>query len=242
MSEYLDPDQLQTLQRLLKTFFALPYSTDLDGKDAETLLKIAKGIGGGKKSKRKELFDIVCRDCGYSVKTLRKKKTATRVDLQEQRFCDTEGLNELRRQGTDTPENQGELLLRYMHNRIVGEMDRRSIEEARSLILLKDWDADRKNFNFAYWEEDFLGYVDQLWSRHQAGEIEWVQHGAGIHGRDRLRQDDKGNNVRLIRMHAKHNQIFTDHDIPKDSHRFDFRVEPLDWGELAEIIDTHKSS
>jgi hypothetical protein len=236
VSDYLKSEQLSKLQELLRTFFSLPYSTDLDGKDAETLLKIAKGLNGGENSKRKELFDIVHTQCGYSVKTLRKKKTARRVDLQEQRFCDTIGLAALRVDGKDSPENQGALLLRYMHDRIRGEMEKRKVKEAKSLILLKDWDKERETFNFSYWEEDFIGYIDELRNRNQAGEIEWIMHGAGIHGRDRCRQDEKGNNVRLIRMHAKHNQIFTDHDIPFDAHRFEFKVKRISWEKLPELL------
>ena len=33
---YLSAEQVESLGALLKTFFSLPYSTDLDGKDAET--------------------------------------------------------------------------------------------------------------------------------------------------------------------------------------------------------------
>ena len=47
---YLSADQVQELGKLLKTFFALPYSTDLDGKDAETLIRIVKGATGARSS------------------------------------------------------------------------------------------------------------------------------------------------------------------------------------------------
>jgi hypothetical protein len=39
---YLDADELKLLGRLLRTFFSLPYSTDLDGKDAEALMRLVK--------------------------------------------------------------------------------------------------------------------------------------------------------------------------------------------------------
>src|SRR6266581_2518171 len=182
MSDYLSQPQLAHLKRLLVAFFSLPYSTDLDGKDAETLLKIAKGLDGSEKSKRKELFDIVYERIGYSVKTLRKKKTCVRVDMQE---------------------------------RIDSAMKKRKVRAAGSLVLLKDWDKSRENYSFIYWEEDFRKFIHTLVKRDKKGEIEWVLHRAGLHGRDKLRKDPEGKSVRLIRVHFKHNQIFTDHDIPK---------------------------
>ena len=77
---YLTAPQVQELGLLLRTFFALPYTCDLDGKDAETLIRLVKGASGPR-SKRKELFDIIDGDCGYSVKTLFKKPASIRVDL-----------------------------------------------------------------------------------------------------------------------------------------------------------------
>src|SRR6266581_4400571 len=215
MSDYLSQPQLAHLKRLLVAFFSLPYSTDLDGKDAETLLKIAKGLDGSEKSKRKELFDIVYERIGYSVKTLRKKKTCVRVDLQEQRFCDVKKLQEMRLSGQATPGKQGALLLGYMQERIDSAMKKRKVRAARSLVLLKDWDKSRENYSFIYWEEDFRKFIHTLVKRDKKGEIEWVLHRAGLHGRDKLRKDPEGKSVRLIRVHFKHNQIFTDHDIPK---------------------------
>lgn len=232
---YLDPGQVKQLGRLLKTFFTLPYSTDLDGKDAETLLRLVKGSNEAV-SKRKELFDIVSGTTGYSVKTLQKSPRAVRVDLQEQRFCDVKVLQSLAAgKGNDIA--QGNVILSYMRARITDEMEKRKVDEARSLILLKSWDDRRESFEFRYWEEDFLGYIDNLWNRNDAGEIEWVILNAGIHARDRLRQDARGKNVRLLRMHHKHNQIFTDHDIPKDADTIKFRTRPLSWNKLAALLD-----
>ena len=45
---YLSSQQLGELGRLLHTFFALPYSTDLDGKDAETLIRIPESVTSNK--------------------------------------------------------------------------------------------------------------------------------------------------------------------------------------------------
>jgi hypothetical protein len=210
---YLNGAQVAELKKLLRAFFTLPYSTDLDGKDAETLIRIVKDAKGPR-SKRKELFDIIDGDVGYSVKTLRKARTAVRVDLQEQRFCDVNEVRAMMVNGAGGNEEQGKILLSYMRKRITDQMKARNIKTARSLILLKDWNTARTNFSFRYWEEDFLDYIDQLWDRNEKGEIEWVLQAAGIHARDRLRQDEKGKNIRLLRMHHKHNQIFTDHDIP----------------------------
>jgi hypothetical protein len=233
---YLNDYQISQLGKLLKTFFTLPYSTDLDGKDAETLIRIVKGSNEAI-SKRKELFDIVSGDKGYSVKTLRKSPRAARVDLQEQRFCDVKVLQSLAAgEGNDIA--QGNVILSYMRARIIDEMERRQINEARSLILLKWWDDRRENFEFRYWEEDFLGYIDDLWNRNNAGEIEWVILAAGVHARDRNRQDLSGKNVRLLRMHHKHNQIFTDHDIPADADVIKFKTKPLTWKGLTALIGT----
>jgi hypothetical protein len=231
---YLTEEEVARLTELLQTFFSLPYSTDLSGKDAETLLRIVKGENG-RRSRRKELFDIVVGPVGYSVKTLRKRETAARVDIQEQRFCDVEEVRRLRQLAERDPGREGELLLRYMRDRVRGEMERMQLTAAKSLILLKDWNAGRTDFAFRYWEEDLLGYVETLSRRHEAGEIEWVAQGAGIHGRDRLRQDGE-RNVRLIRMHYKHNQIFTDHDIPEDAVVLRFGVQPMSWAQLSEIV------
>ncbi|MEB6641390.1 hypothetical protein ACTG1L_09250 [Aeromonas hydrophila] len=225
---YLSNEQEQHLAQLLRTFFAIPYSTDLDGKDVETLLKIVKK-SKGRSSKRKELFDIVDGKIGYSVKTLKKTPQSVRVDLQEQRFCDPIDAN-------SPPHDQGEILLSYMVRRIKEQMQNRSVEIAKSLILLKHWNTARTSFFFKYWEEDFLGYIEELWSRHKAGEIEWVKQDSGLHGRDLNRQDDKGNNVRLIRMHYKHNQIFTDHDIPDDANIIEFESKPLTWEQVVDAI------
>lgn len=232
---YLKPDQVTQFGRLLKTFFTLPYSTDLDGKDAETLLRLVKGSNEAV-SKRKELFDIVSGSIGYSVKTLRKSPRSIRVDLQEQRFCDVKILQSLAAgKGNDIA--QGNAILSYMRARIIDEMEKRDVDEARSLILLKWWDENREDFYFRYWEEDFLGYVDDLWNRNNAVEIEWVMLNAGIHARDRNRQDAHGKNVRLLRMHHKHNQIFTDHDIPPDADIIQFKAQPLTWERLATLIN-----
>ncbi|WP_423208656.1 hypothetical protein [Paracoccus yeei] len=231
---YLDPPQIVELGKLLKTFFTLPYSTDLDGKDCETLLRIIKGSNESV-SKRKELFDIVSGGTGYSVKTLRKSPNATRVDLQEQRFCDVEVLQGLA-EGEGNDVAQGKVILSYMRSRIIEEMERRSVASARSLILLKWWDARRENFSFRYWEEDFLGYIDDLWARNEKGEVEWVILPAGVHARDKCRQDATGKNVRLLRMHHKHNQIFTDHDILSDADTITFSAKPLTWQKLSILL------
>lgn len=236
MSAYLNRSQLTLLKRLLKAFFSLPYSTDLDGKDAETLLKIAKGLKGSEKSKRKELFDIIFGEVGYSVKTLRKRKTCVRVDLQEQRFCDVKALQAMHSSGQATAEKQGALLLGYMKDRIDAEIKKRAVTGARSLVLLKDWDKSRENYSFIYWEEDFRDFVQTLVNRNKKGEIEWVLQGAGLHGRDKLRKDVEGKSIRLIRVHFKHNQIFTDHDIPKNAHRFDISAKRRDWEEIVRLL------
>lgn len=242
---YLDATQFEELGRLLKTFFTLPYSTDLDGKDAETLLRIVKGAVGPR-SKRKELFDIIDGDVGYSVKTLKKTPKSVRVDLQEQRFCDVEEVRKMRAGGGESADKQGAILLTYMSDRIKEQMNARGIRVAKSLILLKHWDKSRRAFSFMYWEEDFLGYVDDLISRNARGEIEWVVQDAGLHARDKKRQVERTDsatkavykeNVRLLRMHYKHNQIFTDHDIPADAMRFNFRVTPLTWEALGSLLE-----
>ena len=247
---YLSKSQVVELGRLLRTFFALPYSTDLDGKDAETLIRMVKGINGPR-SKRKELFDIIDGDVGYSVKTLRKSPTSTRVDLQEQRFCDVEEVRSMRL-GAGKKNNgaaQGRILLKYMHDRISEQMKVRGITTAKSLILLKHWDKARTKFSFLYWEEDFLGFVDNLRRRDAAGEVEWIVQEAGLHARDllrpatrRVRADADVDNTRLIRMHYKHNQIFTDHDIPAAAQRIDFAVRTFDWTEIAEMIEARLAS
>jgi len=231
---YLSPDQVIQLGQLLKTFFTLPYSTDLDGKDAETLIRIVKG-SNEVISKRKELFDIVSGNKGYSVKTLRKSPRSVRVDLQEQRFCDVKVLQSLA-EGKGNDVAQGNVILSYMRAKILDEMNRREVDEARSLILLKWWDKRRSDFEFRYWEEDFLGYIDNLWTRNNNNEIEWVILGAGVHARDKKRQDANGKNIRLLRMHHKHNQIFTDHDIPTDADVIKFKTDPLTWQQLAALI------
>lgn len=237
MSDYVNKSQLALLKRLLTAFFTLPYSTDLDGKDAETLLKIAKGLEGSEKSKRKELFDIVHDEVGYSIKTLRKKKTCVRVDLQEQRFCDVKSLQAMNSSGQAAAEKQGALLLGYMKVRVDLEMKKRAVKGARSLVLLKDWDKTREKFSFIYWEEDFQDFVHTLVRRDKEGEIEWVLQGAGLHGRDKSRKDAKGKSVHLIRVHFKHNQIFTDHDIPKNAHRFDITVKRRDWKAIVRLLE-----
>ena len=236
MNAYLNKSQFALLKRLLTAFFSLPYSTDLDGKDAETLLKIAKGLEGSEKSKRKELFDIVLGGIGYSVKTLRKKKTCVRVDLQEQRFCDVKALQAMQTSGQATADKQGALLLGYMKERIDSEMKKRAVKGARSLVLLKDWDKGRENYSFIYWEEDFRDFVQTLVDRDKKGEIEWVLQDAGLHGRDKNRTDAEGKCSRLIRVHFKHNQIFTDHDIPNDARRFDISVKRRTWEEISRLL------
>jgi hypothetical protein len=236
---YLDKDQAVLMTRLLKVFFSLPYSTDLDGKDCETLLRIVKGAKGDI-SKRKELFDIIQEGTGYSVKTLQKKVTATRVDLQEQRLGSVDKIRSLKIKGVGTEDEQGEILLDYMRTRIRTEMERRNIRAALSAILLKSWDKNRQDFVFRYWEEDFYAFIDDLWNKNKARNIEWVIQGAGLHGRDRTRQEtkgkNKGRNIRVIRMHYKHNQIFTDHDIPPDADHIEFSVKKATWEELSDIL------
>lgn len=232
---YLNSEQVAHLTELLKTFFRIPYSTDLSGKDAETLIRLVKG-NTGRQSRRKELFDIVDGATGYSVKTLRKGASATRVDLQEQRFCDVEEVRRLRQLADRDPKREGDLLLAYMDARVRAQMTQYAVTTATSLILLKDWNKARTEFVFRYWEEDLLCYVEGLKQRNAVGKIEWIAQGAGLHGRDCDRQDEHGRNVRLIRMHYKHNQIFTDHDIPGDALVLRFRVSPLSWKELAELL------
>lgn len=234
---YLTPKQVQEFGTLLKAFFTLPYSTDLDGKDAETLLRIVK-LASGRRSRRKELFDIIDGEIGYSVKTLFKSPTAIRVDLQEQRFCDVDTMRKMLAKGSSTDAAQGEILLGYMHRRITEQMTNCGISTATSLILLKHWNEDRSKFSFRYWEEDFLGYIDDLRERNEAGEIEWVLQPAGIHARDRTRSDENGKHVRLLRMHQKHNQIFTDHDIPDDAVKIEFTTTPVTWKQLAALLGT----
>lgn len=241
---YLSAPQVKELGLLLRTFFALPYSTDLDGKDAETLIRLVKNATGPR-SKRKELFDIIDGDHGYSVKTLFKQPTATRVDLQEQRFCDVEEVRRMRAEGGDNATAQGRILLGYMHDRIRKQMDARGIAVAKSLILLKYWNTTRSKFEFLYWEEDFFGFINNLRARDAAGEIEWVMQGAGLHARDRLRlvprrgkADGLPEPVRLLRMHYKHNQIFTDHDIPTDADQISFTCKPLTWKEVAKMLES----
>lgn len=242
---YLAKAQVDLLGKLLRTFFALPYSTDLDGKDAETLIRIVKQAEGPR-SKRKELFDIIDGDTGYSVKTLFKPPNSKRVDLQEQRFCDVEEVRKMRSEGGDNGAAQGRILLSYMHDRIRQQMTARKIKHAKSLILLKHWNKSRTNFEFLYWEEDFIGFVDELRARDTAGEIEWLVQGAGLHARDKLRLAPKRGRlkadpeeVRLLRMHYKHNQIFTDHDIPADAERISFTAQPITWEKVAELIEAH---
>ena len=231
---YLSPEEVVKLRRLLITFFSLPYSTDLDGKDAETLLRIVKGSTNDR-SKRKELFDIIDGNVGYSVKTLRKRPNVKRVDLQEQRFCNVDEVRELAKAGGKDEQKQGQLILEYMRERIVKQMRIRSIQVARSLILLKDWDKDRRNFQLVYWEEDFLGYIDQLCRWNAQEHIEWVVLPAGIYARKLPHPASKAP-VRLLRMHYKHNQIFTDHDVPADAVRISFEVHPLSWEATADLL------
>lgn len=232
---YLTKKQTANLARLLKTFFALPYSTDLDGKDAEYILRTVKQAIG-RLSKRKELFDFVDGTTGYSVKTLRKPPNAQRVDLQEQRFCDVDEIRRVVARGTGDPKAQGKIILSYMRNRIVEQMEQRGVKRAKSAILLKWWDKARRHYSFRYWEEDFVGFIDDLWERNQRGEIEWLLQTRGVHARDTLRPDGKGKNVRLLRMHHKHNQIFTDHDIPSDAVRIEFDVQRVELVVLADML------
>lgn len=226
----LTASEAEHLKRLLRVFFSLPYSTDLDGKDVETLLRIVKGAEGPL-SRRKELFDIVIGTTGYSVKTLQKSLASRRVDLQEQRFCDTKEMDELRARMTDNADEQGALLLNYMMNRISSQMEERGITDARSAILLKNWDRLRTKFVMRYWEEDFYGYIKDLSDRNDRGEVGWVIKGAGLHGQDKMR-----GNVRLLRMHYKHNQIFTDHDIPSDALELRFDADPIEWDRLHDLL------
>ena len=242
---YLSKAQVKKLADLLRTFFVLPYSTDLDGKDAETLIRIVKNAKGPR-SKRKELFDIVDGNSGYSVKTLFKPPRSTRVDIQEQRFCDVEEVRGMRNAGVDNAAAQGRILLAYMQNRIREQMTARGIVNAKSLILLKHWDKTRTNFEFVYWEEDFIGFIDKLRERDEAGEIEWVAQGAGLHARDKLRLAKKRGRleagpeeVRLLRVHYKHNQIFTDHDIPTDAIHISFIAQQMSWEKLSELIEAN---
>jgi hypothetical protein len=235
---YLNQSQTKLLGRLLQTFFSLPYSTDLDGKDAETLLRIVKGATETR-SKRKELFDIVDGPNGYSVKTLFKPPASLRVDLQEQRFCEVEEVRRLKGIGGDNAAEQGKILLSYMYERISQQMVSRGLRTAKSLILLKHWDKTRTNFQFMYWEEDFLGFVTNLRERDAAGEIEWVVQDAGLHARDKKRLAAKRGSqepVRLLRMHYKHNQIFTDHDIPQDATRISFSCKQISWDDLSALL------
>ena len=102
------------------------------------------------------------------------------------------------------------------------------------MILLKYWNKARTSFEFLYWEEDFIGFVNELQTRDAAGEIEWVMQGAGLHARDKLRlaprrgrSQAEPEEVRLLRMHYKHNQIFTDHDIPVDASRIAFNCTSI---------------
>jgi hypothetical protein len=234
---YLNSEQVTQFTELLKAFFTLPYSTDLDGKDAETLLRIVKNATGVR-SKRKELFDIVDGDIGYSVKTLRKTPRARHVDLQEQRFCQVTELEKILREEEGSDREQGRLLLEYMRDRLEEQMTARHIKTAKSLILLKWWDDKRTCFQFRYWEEDFLGHIDELWRRNQRDEIEWVLLPAGIHARDKRRRNGKGKNVRLLRMHPKHNQIFTDHEIPEDAISIEFQTKPVDWLDLTQAMQS----
>lgn len=221
-------------------FFSLPYSTDLDGKDCETLLRIVKRVGGAI-SKRKELFDIVDNHVGYSVKTLQKPVAARTVDLQEQRLGSVEKIRSLREKGEGTADEQGELLLAYMRTRLKSEMERRKISVAKSAILLKSWNKTRQDYVFRYWEEDLLAYVENLWLKNRSHEIEWVIQGAGLHGRDRanpqsVAEGSPPRNTRLIRVHYKHNQIFTDHVIPEDADRIEFSVRKVGWEKLSETL------
>ena len=123
-----------------------------------------------------------------------------------------------------------------MRTRITAQMREVGVSKAKSLILLKYWNKTKTEFEFRYWEEDFLEYIDNLWRRNNEGEIDWVVLPAGIHARDRVRFDERGNSVRLLRMHPKHNQIFTDHDIPEDAINIQFSVKQLSWLELSQRL------
>jgi hypothetical protein len=239
---YLDTDQIALLTTLLRTFFMLPYSTDLDGKDVETLLRIVKN-SNGVMSKRKELFDIIDGNVGYSVKTLNKGLTTKRVDLQEQRFCDVQKMKQMiadqKVSSEDSKIAQGHILLSYMQRRIDEQMAARNVTVAKSLILLKHWNRAKTDFVFRYWEEDFKAYIDNLLAKNDNGEIEWDMQSAGLHGRDKLKQS-RGVNVRLLRVHFKHNQIFTDHDIPDDVVEMRFVANQLSWQSLATLLQGHE--
>ena len=230
---YLTGAQQIHMRQLLMVFFSLPYSTDLDGKDVEKILRTVKGASGAI-SRRKELFDIVIGDVGYSVTTLYKRPTAVMVDLQEQRFCDKADLEKVRQVAYESEGEsahaQGEVLLAYMHTRLKEHMAARGIEHARSAILLKSWNSSRTHFSMRYWEEDVLGYIDNLWARHQQGTLRWVEKAAGLHGQD------ASSGERLIRMHYKHNQIFTDHKIPDDADVIDFDAKVRTWEELYTFL------
>lgn len=236
---YLDASQIAQLKNLLEVFFSLPYSKDLEGKDAELLLRIVKNAQGAL-SRKKELFDIKDGDTGYSVKTLGKPLASPRVDLQEQRFGDVKELQDEIAKGRNNVDAQGELLLSYMKRRIKTAMKKDGIKVANSLILLKHWNKDRTKFTFRYWEEDFEAYIDNLVDRNNKGEIEWVRLKAGLHGRDKHRQDKNKKNVRLLRMHDKHNQIFTDHDIPTGVIIFDFVASPITLEQLIKLLAQQK--
>ena len=123
-----------------------------------------------------------------------------------------------------------------MNERIDSEMKKRAVTGARSLVLLKDWDKNREDYSFIYWEEDFRAFVQTLAARDKMGEIEWVLQGAGLHGRDKKRKDVQGKSVRLIRVHFKCNQIFTDHDIPKNAQRFAINVRRRNWEETSRLL------
>jgi len=136
-----------------------------------------------------------------------------------------------------------------MHDRIREQMTARKLKHAKSLILLKYWNKSRTNFEFLYWEEDFIGFVDELRARDKGGEIEWIVQGAGLHARDKLRLAPKRGHakadpeeVRLLRMHYKHNQIFTDHDIPDGADRISFSAQPMTWEKIAELIEAHSAA
>ena len=255
---HLQPEEKARLERLLKAYFMLPYFTSLHGKDAEAILRLVKG-GELKPSKSKELFDIVDGVTGYSVKTLRveslpldtrsakarPKKTRSRVDLQEQRLCDVEEMRRLLASGDSgrgKTKQQGEILLSYMQARITSEMARRNVKRAMSLVLLKNWDAKRRKLAFRYWEEDFRAYIDDLVRRDEANEIEWVRLERGLHGRDLKRRGRGGDNLRLLRMHDKHNQIFTDHDIPEDAAVIEFEINPYSMDELLQVLEGNTPS
>lgn len=231
---YLSQSEYAEMRRMLMVFFALPYSTDLDGKDVEKIIRNVKGLTGPE-SKRKELFDIVDGSTGYSVKTLKKPPTALVVDLQEQRFCDKEEMDRIRAKIHASPSHsvaaQGAVLLGYMRRRILEQMDERGVEIAKSAILLKYWDTPTKTqFQMRYWEEDFFGYIDDLWKRNEEGKIAWVEQPAGLHAQDPV------SGLRLLRMHSKHNQIFTDHAIPTDATKIEFTARRRSWNELYEHL------